>query len=87
MERLEVLRKHLRESPPPVWGEPFHQAWMAGGNLDERVRFAQAQAAEMCAAKPFIKPGELVIGNNALRSAVSGLHTPFSSGIRYNREY
>ena len=87
MERLEVLRKHLRESAPSVWREPFHEAWMAGVNLDERVRLAQAQAAEMSAVKPFIKPDELIIGNNALRSAVSGLHTPFSSGIRFNREY
>ena len=87
MKRLEVLRKHLRESAPPVWGEPFHEAWMAGVNLDKCVCLAQAQAAEMSAAKPFIKPGELIIGNNALRSAVSGLHTPFSSGIRFNREY
>ncbi|MBC8232106.1 pyruvate formate lyase family protein [bacterium] len=87
MERLEVLRKYLRDSAPSVWGEPFHETWMAGVNLDERVRLAQAQAAEMSAAKPFIKPDELIIGNNALRSAVSGLHTPFSSGIRFNREY
>ena len=87
MERLEILRKYLRESVPPVWGEPFHEAWMAGINLDERVRFAQAQAAEMSAAKPVIKPGELIIGNNALHSAVSALHTPFSSGIRFNRDY
>ncbi len=87
MGRLELLRKHLTESASPVWGEPFHSSWMAGINLDGRVRLAQAQAAEMCAAKPFIKPGELIIGNNALRSAVSGLHTPFSSGIRFDREY
>ena len=87
MQRLELLRKHLGDSAPPVWDEPFHEAWLADVNADERVRLARAQAAEMAAAKPFIKPGELIIGNNALHSAVSGRHTPFSSGVRFNREY
>ena len=85
MERLTVIREHLKEWPAPVWAEPFHNAWTANVGVDERLRFARAQAAEMAAARPFIKPGELIIGNNAVRSIVRGLPTPFASGIRFDR--
>jgi formate C-acetyltransferase len=86
VRRTDVIREHLRESAQPVWEEPFHEAWMAGEGLDFPVRFARAQAAEMAAAKPCVKPGELVIGNNALQSLVNGLPTPFQTGIRHNRQ-
>jgi trans-4-hydroxy-L-proline dehydratase len=79
--RMQTLREHLRLAPAPVWAEPFHDAWQAGLGLDLPVRFAQAQAAEMAAARPFVKPGELIIGHNALRPIVSGLPTPYRSGI------
>ena len=87
MQRLEILRKHLSDSVPPIWDEPFHEAWIAGEGSDPRVRFARAQAAEMAAAKPFVKPGELIIGNNALRPVVTGLPTPFRSGVYFDRAY
>ena len=70
-----------------MWAEPFHDAWVAAEGEDDCLRFARAQAAEMAAARPFIKPGELVIGNNALRSVVRGTPTPFASGIRFDRAY
>lgn len=85
--RLALIRRHLSESPPCVWAEPFHDAWQAADGEDERVRFALGQAAEMAAARPFVKPGELIIGNNALRSIVRGTPTPFASGIRVDHAY
>ncbi len=85
--RLDELREHLNDPAPEVWAEPFHEAWLFGVGLDERVRLAQAQAAEMAAARPFIKPGELIIGNNALRPVVSALPTPFRSGVHLDRDY
>jgi hypothetical protein len=85
MDRLELIRKHLKVTPPPVWAEPFHDAWTANEGVNERLRFARAQAAEMAAARPFVKPGELIVGNNALRPIVTGLPTPFASGIRLDR--
>ena len=87
MQRSELLRQSLKESGPSVWGEPFHEAWMAGEGIDERVRFARAQAAEMAAAKPYVKPGELIIGNNARRGIVTGLPTAFRSGVHFDRDY
>jgi len=87
MQRLEILREHLKDTAPAIWEEPFHEAWIAGDGLDARVRFATAQAPEMGAARPFVKPGELVIGNNALRPSVTGLPTPFRSGIYVDRAY
>ena len=85
MSRLELLRKHLRGPAPVAWAEPFHEAWLAGQGDDDPVRFARAQCAEMAAAVPFIKPGELIIGNNALRSVVTGLPTAFRSGVFFDR--
>jgi len=87
MGRMDLLRTHLRDAPPRVWAEPFHEAWLAAEGLDPCRRFATAQAAEMAAARPFVKPGELIIGNNALRSVVTGLPTPFATGIRFDRAY
>ena len=87
MQRLEILRAHLRDSAPLIWGEPFHEAWLSGAGLDERVRLARAQAAEMAAVRPFVKPGELIIGNKALRSVVSGLPKTFVTGIQFDQEY
>ena len=86
-DRLSVLKAQLNDSSPEVWSEPFHDAWQFGLGLDERIRLAQAQAAEMAAARPFIKPGELIIGNNALRSVVTGLPTPFRTGIHIDRDF
>ena len=85
-ERLELIREHLKEPVEPVWREPFHETWLECEGLDFPVRFARAQAAEMAAIAPFVKPGELVIGNNALRSLVSGLPTAFQTGIRFCRD-
>lgn len=87
MERLELLLKYLRDSIPTIWGEPFYEAWIAGEGLDRRIRFAQSQAAEMAAVKPFIKPGELIIGNNNLRSILTGLPSPFRTGARFEGWY
>ncbi len=86
MNRLELLRKTLKDTVPPVWAEPFHEAWTAAHGADPRVRLARAQAAEMAAARPWIKPGELIIGNNALRPIVTGLPTPFRSGVFFDRQ-
>ncbi|MBM4031819.1 MAG: hypothetical protein FJ291_08555 [Planctomycetes bacterium] len=85
--RLAVIRAHLKDPPRQVWAEPFHEAWVAAEGLDPCRRFATAQAAEMAAARPFVKPGELIIGNNTLKSVVTGLPTPFASGIRLDRAY
>lgn len=85
MQRLDILRETLAARPAPIWDEPFHTAWLAGLGLDPAVRFAQAQAAEMAAARPFIKPGELIIGNNALHPIVTGMPTPYRTGIYYDR--
>ena len=85
MSRLELLRQHLRDPAPAAWAEPFHEAWLASEGEDDRVRFARAQRAEMAAAKPFIKPGELIVGNNALRSTVTGLPTAFRSGVSFDK--
>ena len=46
----------------------------------QRLKFAVA------AACPVIKPGELVIGNNALQPVISGFHTAFSYGIRLDAD-
>jgi pyruvate-formate lyase len=83
--RLTALRETLGAHTPAIWEEPFHDAWQAGLGLDTRVRFAEAQAAEMAAARPFVKPGELIIGNNALCPAVTGMPTPYRTGVRLDR--
>ncbi len=85
MSRIDLLRKHLKDTTPAVWAEPFHEAWLASQGEDARIRFARAQRAEMAAAKPVVKPGELIVGNNALRSVVTGLPTAFRSGIFFDR--
>jgi len=87
MQRIELLRQNLKEPAPWLWEEPFHEAWMAGEGLDERVRFARGQAAEMAAAKPYVKPGELIVGNNAQRGVASGLPSAFRSGVQFDRDY
>jgi len=87
MNRLDIIREHLNAPVKTVWAEPFYDSWRAGEGLDERIRFAQAQAAEMASVKPFIKHGELIIGNNALRSILTGLPTPFRTGVRYEDWY
>jgi len=58
---------------------------MANEGVDPRIRFARAQAAEMAAAEPFVRPGELVIGNNAVQSVVSGVPRSFGGGIRFDK--
>ena len=85
MERLALLKEHLRDSGPTIWEEPFHEAWVAGEGLAPCVRLARAQAAEMSAAKPFIKPGEVIIGNNSVRSSVTGL--PKSFGMLFKKKW
>lgn len=77
---------HGSKAPPAdEWAEPFHRAWMAHPDGDPRLRFALAQAAEMAAVRPVIRPGELIIGNNALQPVVTGLPTPFCTGVRFDR--
>src|SRR4029453_16701597 len=85
MQRSDILREMLASNPGPVWEEPFHDAWQAGLGLEPVLRFAQVQAAEMAAARPFIKPGELIIGNNALRPIVTGMPTPYRTGVSFDR--
>jgi hypothetical protein len=63
-QRIETLKASLFESIAPVWDEPFHEAWMAAEGEDPLVRLAMAQTAELAAARPVIKPGEVIIGNN-----------------------
>ena len=84
--RTDLLRKHLREPLPLAWGEPFHETWLQHEGVDFPVRFGRAHAAEMAAARPYIKPGELVIGGNALRPVVTSLSNAFQTGIRLDRE-
>ena len=76
MDRLALLRKHLRSPITSVWAEPFHEAWMAGEGLDFRVRLARAQAAEMAAA---LKPALPRMGADAAE-AWFDLKTARSSG-------
>jgi len=83
-DRIETLRKHLKDPIELVWAEPFHEAWIEGEGMDDRVRFARSQKAELIAARPVIKPGELIIGNNALSPVVTSMSTPFQTGIRLN---
>jgi len=83
-DRIELLKSHLNETVPTVWAEPFHQAWMAAEGRDPRVRLATAQAAEMAAVVPVIKPGELIIGLDALGPSVTGRYTAFEYGIRFD---
>lgn len=85
MERLELIKRNLNTSVPTVWSEPFYDTWVETEGCDQRIRFALSQSAEMASAKPFIKPGELIIGNNALRSFITGLPSPFRSGMRFER--
>ena len=85
-ERIATLKAHLADPIEPVWAEPFHEAWLAAEGDPEPLRFARAQSAELAAAVPVIKPGELIVGCNALRPVVSGFHTAFFYGIRLDEE-
>ncbi len=85
-KRLELIREHLRDPIPATWAEPFHEEWLAAEGEDERVRHARAVAAELAAADPVIKPGELVIGNNSLRPIVSGFQSAFAHGLQCDSE-
>lgn len=85
-DRLALLKEHLYDPAPRSWAEPFHEAWMAAEGKEARVRLATAQAAEMAAAVPFIKPGELILGNDALCPVVTGRYGAFAYGIRYDEE-
>ena len=87
LNRIELLIKHLREPVPIVWDEPFYEAWIDGEGLDYTIRFAKSQAAEMAKVMPFIKPSELIIGNNTLRSIMTGLPSPFATGMRFEGWY
>jgi len=84
MNRLDTIKEHLNATVKTVWAEPFYEAWRAGEGLDDHIRFAQAQSAEMASVKPFIKPDELIIGNNALRSFMTGMPYPFGTGVHIN---
>jgi pyruvate-formate lyase len=87
VERLELLKEHLRDPGPTIWREPFYKTWIAGEGLSNAIRLAKSQSAEMAAARPFVKPGELIIGNNALRSVITGLPSPFGTGMRFQGHY
>jgi len=87
LKRNGILKRHLKDAADPIWAEPFHDSWMAGEGVDFRARFARAQAAEMAAAEPYLKPGELVIGNNALRPVVTGIPNAFRTGVGVDWEY
>ena len=67
MTRIERLRRFAAPLAPdtgvvpadaaePEWSEPFHEAWLAGEGLDYPVRLARAQAAELAAARPVVRP-------------------------------
>jgi pyruvate-formate lyase len=87
MNRLEIIQGNLHKSTETIWAEPFYEAWRASEGADECLRFAQGLFAEMSSAKPYIKPGELIIGNNALRSIIIGIPTAFQTGIRFEDGY
>jgi pyruvate-formate lyase len=87
VDRIELLKQHLFEGLPPVWEEPFHVAWLAAEGQDLRVQQARAMAAEMAAARPFVKPGELLIGHNRLCPVVTMTASPFGNGLRLNHEW
>ena len=86
-ERIELLKANLAAPLPEAWAEPFHEAWLAADGEPLPLRLARAQAAELAAARPYLKPGELIIGNDTLRSVVSGKSTAFASGIQVDGEY
>ena len=73
---------------PPLLrlNEPFHVAWLANEGVELPLRLARAQAAEMAAALPVLRPGELIVGGDALSPIVSGRQSPFGNGIRVNRQ-
>jgi len=68
----------------PVWAEPFHKTWLENEGCEFVTRLARAQAAELAAAVPFIKPGELVIGWDRLLPIVTAREQPFGNCIRLN---
>ena len=100
MNRIDALRAQLEEMPPAELAparwyllgrslsvlEPFHEAWLTHEGEDVRIRLARAQAAEMAAARPVIKPRELLIGDWGLNPIMSGRATPFGNGVRLNHE-
>lgn len=55
---------------------------MAAEGEDFRLRLAAAQAAELAAAKPVVCPGELIAGDNRLRSLVTAAARPFGNHVR-----
>jgi formate C-acetyltransferase len=75
-----------RDPGPALWDEPFYDAWLANAGIDERLRYARAQAAELAAARPYIRAGELIIGNNALRPILTSQALPFCTGMRLDGE-
>ena len=86
-ERLQLIRAHLRDDLEPVWEEPFHESWIANSDPNQVTRLARAHRAAMAAAKPFIKPGEIIIGNDVLRSTVHGKGWGYRAGVCLDREY
>ena len=76
-------RWYLNHSEAPVH-EPFHKAWCANETVDFRLRLARAQAAELAAAAPVVKPAELIIGDWGTSPIISARATPFGNGIRLN---
>ena len=68
--------------PKPVWAEPFHHAWMANEGCEHRIRLAHSQAAELAAAHPHVRPGELVVGGDRLHPIVTARSQPFGNCIR-----
>jgi formate C-acetyltransferase len=84
--RVKLLRSQLADPIEPEWDEPFHNAWMAAEGDPEVLRLAKAQAAELAAACPVIKAGEIIIGNNALRPVVTAFSTAFAHCICVDHE-
>ena len=95
MNRVDKLLEALRSPPPPdtgagfpgsepepIWAEPFHEAWMANEGCEYRIRLARSQAAELAAARPSVRAGELVVGDNRLHSMVTAMSRPFGNCIR-----
>ncbi len=86
MDRTDTLRVSLATPVEPVWAEPFHEAWLEAEGAPLCLRFARGLAAELAAARAVVKPGELIVGNNALAPVVSGIASAFHKGIRFDRE-
>jgi len=55
---------------------------MANEGCEHRIRLAHSQAAELAAAHPHVRPGELVVGGDRLHPIVTARSQPFGNCIR-----